>query len=263
MKYKPSNEGFFDWLFGKKKDTKKQEQQEESYIPYSIPDYAVDEMKEKLSQLDDSEVESFLNKKLSNTFKPQYILQSYRQFVSKIFDVTFKQLIPKWQVMEKFHWHSNDTNPVDDNGNIKIPALEKALHDAGKVAQTIVSKPEFNRLVDWTNDHGAKTSGTLKELGYDKKTVVDMVKFACDLLDERKNAFQEGIWYCIAEDHTDGWNYVANHIFQDYYDDPGKWPDLQAGEKVFLTVNVAFDILSKELGKFLLAFGKHFQVAIR
>ena len=252
MKYKPAQEGWLSNLFGfGKKKTEPIQEDSSDDVYFGLSDYVVDDILDFMKKMTDEDIDAILSKKLTKVYKPQDLIQTYRSVLSKNIDACCKQLMPKWKAIDKFGWTGEQNDPVDwSTKTIKIPALAKAMQDAGKVASAITVKPEFNKMIDWTNDDSSLVSGTMAELGYNKNLIKEMIKFTCLVLDER-NQDKLDLYYVTAEDHRSGWNFAVNHVFWKYYHGPESWPDLQAGEKVFLAVSLMCDKLARQLSKFI------------
>lgn len=252
-----SQEGFLD-IFKKKKP--KEEETTDTY--YRLPDYVIDDILGYIKTISDDDCNAILSKTINKTYKPQDLLTSYKTFISKILDMVGKQLISKWMILDKFEWHDQSKDPVDwDTNTIKLPALQKAVNDVGAISNSISSKPEFIKMVDWSNDDSKLVSGTLSDLGYNKNLIVEMVKLVCLFLDER-NQDKLKLWYIQAEDHTDGYLYALYHVFQHYYDKPSAFPGLHSGEKVFLATEVACSELRKHLSKFIIKVAQQGQIGL-
>ncbi len=259
MKFRvtPATEGWFG--IGSKKN---EEPEEEEDTQFYLNDYVVSDILDFLNGMSDDDFNALLEKKLTKTYKPQVLIQVYKSILSRNIDACCKQLVPKWKVLDKFWWTGEQNDPVDwSTKTIKNPALAKALQEAGKVAKSIVSRTEFLKMIDWTNDDSSVTTGTMAELGYNKNLIKEMVKLVCLVLDER-NQEKIDLFYAKAEGHRDGWNRVVNHVFWKYYDNPSAWPDLQAGEKVFIGITTMFDKLCRHLSKFLTKFVQYGDISL-
>ena len=259
MKFKvsKSTEGWFG--FG---SSQKEEEQEDETTMFYLYDYVVSDVLDFLNEMSDDDFNALLERKLTKVYKPQTLIPVYKSVLSRGIDACCKRLVPKWKVLDKFFWTGEQNDPVDwSTKTIKNPALAKALQEVGKVSRSIVSSTDFLRMIDWTNDDSSLVSGTMAELGYNKNLIKEMVKLACLVLDER-NQEKLDLFYVTAEGHRDGWNRVVNHVFWKYYNNPSDWPDLQAGEKVFLATSTMLDKLSRQLSKFLVKFAQYGNISL-
>ena len=165
--------------------------------------------------------------------------------------------------MEKFKWHTEEDNPVDyDTGTIKVPGLRVAMNQAGSVAEAILRSPEYQNSVLYSDPYtiASRSNETLKDHGYTKNDIINFIKYVCLVNNESKE--EDTRSYCVAEDHTDGWNYVVSHVFHDYYDDTKMWPDLEKGENVFLASQQAYYEFNIDAGRLVKKFVKFFDLNI-
>lgn len=245
MKFAPSTE-FFG--FGKKKE---EEQETDSYLLLSDDD--VDSILEAIKSLPADRWEQFLSSTNMSIVSAQDFKRCATDGALKLLSTIKSKLIPAWEKIKTFHWHTEDSNPVDyDTNTIKLPGLQAAVTAAGKISAGILSTQEYKNALAYKGIH--RNNVSLKVNGYSKNDVIAVLKAACLHVEYGENDFTNLKLYVQAEDHTDGWQYVVNHIFDAYYDDPDAWPDIKSGETIFLTEWVALDELDKDCGRMVRKF---------
>lgn len=240
MKYIPSQEGWLANLFGFGKKKTESVPEEDYGALYLSPDEA-SEILGAVKNTTDEQWQQFIeNTSIAIIDKDTYV-KCVVNGLMKLSHALTTKLIPAWERMEEFHWHRREDNPVDyDTGTIKIPGLKTAMEQAGRIADTILKSQEFKNTAIYTDAHtqADRFNKPLKTLGYTKKDIIDFIKYACLFTDESKDGDTRS--YCTAEDHTDGWNYVVNHIFDEYWDDPEMWPDLKKRRQCVLNRKCGF-----------------------
>ena len=242
MKYAPSQEGWLSNLFGfgkKKTETAKEDDYGTLYLQ---PDEASDILGAVKSTTDE-QWQQFLETTVIAIIDKETYTKCVVNGLMKLSHMLTTKMIPAWKRMEQFHWHRQEDNPVDyTTGTIKVPGLKTAMEQAGRVADAILKSQEYKNTELYTDaqTQADRFNKSLKDLGYMKKDIIDFIKYACLFTDESKDG--DTRFYCTAEDHTDGWNYVVNHIFDQFYHyNSDRWPDLAKGDTVFQTTNLAFN----------------------
>lgn len=234
--------------FGKKKDDDKEK---DSYLYLSDED--VDAILDAIDELSEDEWGKFLENTNVSIVSSQEFKRCATGGALKLLSVIKSKLIPAWEKIKTFHWHNEDENPVDyDTKTIKVPGLQTAVTAAGKIATDIMATQEYQNAVDYKGI--ARNKASLKDNGYSKADVIAVLKAACLHVEYFENDFTKIKSYVQSEDHSDGWQYIVNHIFDEYYDNPSAWPDIKSGETIFLTEWAALDELDKDCGRLLRKF---------
>lgn len=235
---KPAQE--FLGLFKKKEPPK-----EEETFYYQIDKYTWSEFAKAVKDLDEEKLNAVLSTHVKKMHKAQDLLMIYKQgVVPYLQQVT--QLIKKWEAIDKFEWHDEIHDPVDENGQIRIPALVKAISDAGAVARKL--KPIYEKVVQSLKNN--ENEGTLQELGYSKQNLTEIMK-AIFLMFEEDQQNKWGHLYITAEDHSDGCNYAVNHVIREFWDNPDAYPDLKTGYYAFLDATSVITLFQFELSKIM------------
>ena len=224
-------------------------------VHFRIDHFDMQEIVNASKKLTDEQVQELLSTKIYNIHKAPELINIYKNYIYKFITLVNGQLIPKWSAIDKFGWVGEENDPVDENGKIKIPALQRAIDDAGKVASAISNNQAMLKSDAYQKDKIGRSTGTMEELGFNKQNIVELVKICSDMMDEQiQNKWN--YWYITSEGHRGGWNFAVNHVIRDYYEEPDLYPGLQAGEQVFLTATVVIECLQRELSRFLVKFMK-------